>query len=46
MDARQDPQEQVTVIVSAVFSLWSCSGGCIFYMVLYGVIAALLSNLC
>ena len=44
MGESQDPQEQVTVNVSAVFSLWWCSGGCVFYMVSYRVIAVLFSK--
>ena len=44
MGERQDPQEQVKVNVSAVFSLWWCSGGCVFYMISYGVVAVLFSN--
>ena len=32
MGERQDPQEQVKVNVSAVFSLWWRSGGCVFYI--------------
>ena len=43
MGESQDPQEQVTVNVSAVFSLWWCSGGCVVYMVSYGVITVLFS---
>ena len=39
---REDPQ--VIVNVSAVFSLWWCSGGCVLYMVSYGVITVLFSN--
>ena len=33
MGERQDPPEQVKVNASAVFSLWWCWGGCVFYMV-------------
>ena len=44
MGESQDPQEQVTVNVSAVFSLWWCSGGCVVYMVSYGVITVLFSK--
>ena len=44
MGERQDPPEQVKVNASAVFSLWWCSGGCVFCMVSYGVVAVLFSN--